>query len=106
MLRARRWWSLYRHIYWRMKDLITGGTGSLGNALVKSWLKRDDVERIVVFSRDELKQAQMREKFHDKRLEFRLGDVRDISRLKLAFWGIHTVIHAAALKRVDATAWD
>jgi UDP-N-acetylglucosamine 4,6-dehydratase len=89
-----------------MRALITGGTGSLGNALVKSWLKRGDVERLVVFSRDELKQAQMREKFPDPRLDFRLGDVRDSTRLKLAFHGIDTVIHAAALKRVDATAGD
>lgn len=89
-----------------MRALITGGTGSLGNALVKSWLQRDDVERLVVLSRDELKQAQMRERFPDPRLLFFLGDVRDISRLKLAFYGIDTVIHAAALKRVDATAGD
>jgi UDP-N-acetylglucosamine 4,6-dehydratase len=89
-----------------MRALITGGTGSLGNTLVKSWLKRDDMERLIVFSRDELKQAQMREKFPDPRLDFRLGDVRDSTRLKLAFHGIDTVIHAAALKRVDATAGD
>jgi len=78
----------------------------LGNALVKSWLKRDDVERLVVFSRDELKQSQMREKFTDNRLRFMLGDVREQSRLKMAMYGIDTVIHAAALKRVDATAGD
>ena len=89
-----------------MRALITGGTGSLGNALVRAWLQRDDVERLVVLSRDELKQAQMRERFPDPRLLFFLGDVRDISRLKLAFYGIDTVIHAAALKRVDATASD
>jgi UDP-N-acetylglucosamine 4,6-dehydratase len=92
-----------------MRALITGGTGSLGNALVKSWLKRDEgkyVERLIVFSRDELKQSQMRERFPDPRLDFRLGDVRDSTRLKLAFHGIDTVIHAAALKRVDATAGD
>jgi UDP-N-acetylglucosamine 4,6-dehydratase len=89
-----------------LKALITGGTGSLGNALVKAWLKRDDVERLIVFSRDELKQAQMRERFPDKRLDFRLGDVRSLTRLRLALHGIDTVIHAAALKRVDATAND
>lgn len=90
----------------RMRVLITGGTGSLGQALVKAWLPRADVEYIAVYSRDELKQAQMRERFPDAKLNFRLGDVRDISRLKLAFYGIDTVIHAAALKRVDATAND
>lgn len=89
-----------------MRVLITGGTGSLGQALVKAWLPREDVEYIAVYSRDELKQAQMRERFSDAKLNFRLGDVRDLSRLKLAFYGIDTVIHAAALKRVDATAND
>jgi len=89
-----------------VRVLITGGTGSLGHALVSAWLQNDAVERVVVFSRDELKQAQMRELFPDPRLDFRLGDVRDISRLKLAFYGMDTVIHAAALKRVDATAND
>ena len=89
-----------------MRALITGGTGSLGNALVRAWLQRDDVERLVVLSRDELKQAQMRERFPDPRLLFFLGDVRDISRLKLAFYGVDTIVHAAALKRVDATAND
>lgn len=89
-----------------MRVLITGGTGSLGQALVKAWLPRADVEYIAVYSRDELKQAQMRERFPDPKLNFRLGDVRDIARLKLAFYGIDTVIHAAALKRVDATAND
>jgi UDP-N-acetylglucosamine 4,6-dehydratase len=64
------------------------------------------MERLVVLSRDELKQAQMRERFPDPRLLFFLGDVRDLSRLMLAFYGIDTVIHAAALKRVDATAND
>lgn len=89
-----------------MRVLITGGTGSLGQALVKAWLPRTDVEYIAVYSRDELKQAEMRDRFPDKKLNFRLGDVRDIARLKLAFYGIDTVIHAAALKRVDATAND
>ena len=89
-----------------VRALISGGTGSLGHALVRAWLQRDDVERLVVLSRDELKQAQMRERFPDSRLLFFLGDVRDISRLKLAFYGIDTIIHAAALKRVDATASD
>src|ERR1051326_5878837 len=89
-----------------MRALITGGTGSLGNSLVKSWLRRDDVERLIVFSRDELKQSQMRERFPDPRLDFRLGDVRDLSRLELAMWEMDVVIHAAALKRVDATAGD
>jgi UDP-N-acetylglucosamine 4,6-dehydratase len=64
------------------------------------------VERLVVLSRDEKKQADMRALFPDPRLIFMLGDVRDISRLKLAFYDVDTVVHAAALKRVDATAND
>jgi UDP-N-acetylglucosamine 4,6-dehydratase len=89
-----------------MRALITGGTGSLGHALVSAWLQRDDLERLVVYSRDEKKQADMRALFPDPRLIFMLGDVRDIARLKLAFYSVDTVIHAAALKRVDATAND
>lgn len=88
-----------------MRLLITGGTGSLGHALVRSFLKDTDW-RLVVFSRDELKQAQMREQFPDPRLDFRLGDVRDRDRLKRAFHGVDAIVHAAALKRVDAVAGD
>lgn len=69
-------------------------------------LPRPDVERLVVLSRDELKQAEMRARFPDPKLNFMLGDVRDLARLKLAFYGVDKVIHAAALKRVDATAND
>ena len=61
---------------------------------------------LIVFSRDELKQAQMRERFPDPRLDFFLGDVRDLSRLRLAFDRANVVIHAAALKRVDSVAHD
>ncbi len=90
-----------------MKLLITGGTGSLGHALVPYYLKRTDTERIIVFSRDELKQAHMREEFPDPRVEFFLGDVRDRRRLELAFGsGVDTIIHAAALKRIDSVAHD
>lgn len=88
-----------------MRLLITGGTGSLGHALVKAFLAETDWQ-LVVFSRDELKQAHMRERFPDPRLDFRLGDVRDERRLKVALWGVDAVVHAAALKRVDAVAGD
>src|SRR5574342_127185 len=88
-----------------MRLLITGGTGSLGHALVRYFLKETDW-RLVVFSRDELKQATMHALIDDPRVDFRLGDVRDLGRLKLAFHGIDAVIHAAALKRVDAVAGD
>jgi UDP-N-acetylglucosamine 4,6-dehydratase len=88
-----------------MRVLITGGTGSLGHALVRHFLKETDW-RLVVLSRDELKQARMREVIPEPRLDFRLGDVRDIERLNLAFYGVDVVIHTAALKRVDAVAGD
>ena len=77
--------------------LITGGTGSLGKSLVKHLLTESNVRRIAVFSRDELKQQQMRSQFgDDPRLRWFLGDVRDLDRLKRAFHGVDFVIHAAA----------
>ena len=85
--------------------LITGGTGSLGNALTAKLL-RWGVPRIVIFSRDELKQSEMFDRFSDSRLRFFLGDVRDRVRLMRAFYGITTVIHAAALKRVEAAEYN
>lgn len=88
-----------------MRLLITGGTGSLGHALTRYVLEHTDW-RVVVLSRDELKQARMRETIPDPRLDFRLGDVRDVGRLKLAFHGVDMVVHAAALKRVDAVAGE
>ena len=89
-----------------MRILITGGTGSLGHALVDHYLKNTD-HRLIVLSRDELKQAQMREEFPDGRLDFFLGDVRDLQRLELAFEAhIDVVLHAAALKRIDSVCND
>lgn len=90
-----------------MRILISGGTGSLGHALVRHYLTSSKDTQIVVLSRDELKQSVMRETFPDARLDFFLGDVRDLQRLELAFRaGIDTVIHAAALKRVDSVCHD
>ena len=89
-----------------MKVCITGGTGTLGQALTRRLLKTD-CERIVILSRDEAKQAMMALDIGlDPRLRFFLGDVRDCARLRDAFWGIDVVIHAAALKRVDAVAYN
>lgn len=83
--------------------LITGGTGTLGQALVRELMRRD-VARICIFSRDELKQFEMREQITDpfKRLRWFLGDVRDADALHRAFNGIEYVIHAAAMKQVEA----
>ena len=87
-----------------MRIAITGGTGSLGQALVRRLLK-DGAERIVVFSRDEVKQARMAEELGDSPpMRWMLGDVRDRDRLEAALWGCEVVIAAAALKRVDAVS--
>lgn len=87
--------------------LITGGTGFLGRALVKELLQRG-TERICIFSRDEAKQAAMRAQIQDPdaRLHFFIGDVRDRQRLTRAMHGVQTVIHAAALKRVEVGEYN
>lgn len=87
------------------KILITGGTGSLGTALTKKLLKTD-VDTIRIFSRDELKQTEMRTKIVDDRLRFLIGDVRDKERLSRALEGINIVIHAAALKHVPVAEYN
>ena len=87
--------------------LITGGTGSLGQSLVEYLLKETEVRRIAIFSRDELKQHNMRIKFQNNpRLRWFLGDVRDLDRLNRAFHGVDFVIHAAALKQVDTGEYN
>ena len=87
--------------------LITGGTGSLGKSLVEYFLNETKVRRIAVFSRDELKQHNMRQHFQDDpRLRWFLGDVRDIQRLKQALHKVDYVIHAAALKQVDTGEYN
>ena len=90
--------------------LITGGTGSFGNAFLKEILKRyPKLRRIVIFSRDELKQWEMQQKFPSKEypnLRFFLGDIRDLGRLKIALYDIDFVIHAAALKQVPAAEYN
>ena len=87
--------------------LITGGTGSLGKSLVEYFLKETKVRRIVVFSRDELKQQQFRDYLqNDERLRWFIGDIRDLERLKRAFHGVDYVIHAAALKQVDTGEYN
>ncbi len=85
--------------------LITGGTGSLGKALISRLLKTK-VRRIAVFSRDELKQHTLRQEFNDERLRWFIGDIRDRDRLIRAFHGVDFVIHAAALKQVDTGEYN
>ena len=87
--------------------LITGGTGSLGKALVKELLENSKVRRIAVFSRDELKQHNFRNEIgDDSRLRWFIGDIRDIERLKRALHNVDFVIHAAALKQVDTGEYN
>lgn len=86
--------------------LLTGGTGSFGQKCVRALLKTPGVERIAVYSRDELKQFEMAQKFQDPRLRFFIGDVRDLTRLTDALKGMDTVIHAAALKQVPTAEYN
>lgn len=90
--------------------LITGGTGSFGKAFVRHVLKNfPDIKRLVVFSRDELKQFEMAQEFSPERypaLRYFIGDIRDRNRLKRALHGIDTVVHAAALKQVPAAEYN
>lgn len=87
--------------------LVTGGTGSFGQAFIGTLLNEHDPARVVVFSRDELKQYDMRTSFgDDQRLRFFLGDIRDRERLALALRGVDYVVHAAALKQVDTAEYN
>jgi len=91
----------------RASVLITGGTGSLGKSLVSYLLNETKVRRIAIFSRDELKQHDLRIHFKDDpRLRWFLGDVRDLERLKRALHGVDFVIHTAALKQVDTGEYN
>jgi len=87
------------------KILITGGTGSLGQALTKRLLQKD-VDTIRIFSRNESSQIQMESKFNDNRLRFLLGDIRDKERLIIAMEDIDIVFHAAALKHVPKIEYN
>jgi len=87
------------------KILITGGTGSLGQALTKKLLSLN-VDTIRIFSRNEHKQIDMESKFNDKRLRFLLGDIRDLDRLTRAVEDIDIVFHAAALKHVPKIEYN
>lgn len=87
------------------KILVTGGTGTLGHAIVTELLKTD-VESIRVFSRNEYNQWQMSQEIKDKRVRYLIGDVRDKDRLMRAMKGIDSVIHTAALKHVDICEYN
>lgn len=88
--------------------LVTGGTGSFGRRFVQTVLETCHPRRLVVFSRDELKQheMQMEQGFDDPRLRFFIGDIRDPGRLRRALTGVDVVVHAAALKQVPACEYN
>lgn len=87
--------------------LVTGGTGSFGRAFIRALLDNIGPRRVVVFSRDELKQYEMKAEFgEDRRLRWFLGDVRDLDRLRRAMHGVDFVVHAAALKQVDTAEYN
>ena len=89
--------------------IITGGSGSLGNALIKKIIKISKPKRLIIFSRDELKQSEMKKKFPEKKYSFIryfLGDVRDKNRLLEEFREVDVVIHAAALKQVPSGEYN
>ena len=89
--------------------LITGGTGSFGNLFVEIVLKKFKPKRLIIFSRDELKQSVMNQKFPKEKykcMRYFIGDVRDQARLKLAMQDVDYVVHAAALKQVDVAEYN
>ena len=87
--------------------LITGGTGSFGKQFVKTILEETGVRRVAIFSRDELKQYEMQQRYpNERRLRFFIGDVRDRERVQRAFFEVDVVIHAAALKQVPAAEYN
>ena len=91
----------------RSSILVTGGTGSFGKAFLRYVLDNEDPRRVVVFSRDELKQHEVRRQFDDDpRLRWFIGDIRDRQRLERAMHGVDYVVHAAALKQVDTAEYN
>ena len=86
--------------------LVTGGTGSFGRKFTEIALREHRPNKIIIFSRDELKQHQMAQEFQDDSLRYFIGDVRDKDRLYRAFRGVDLVIHAAALKQVPACEYN
>ena len=92
--------------------LITGGTGSFGYVATKILLKNFSLKKIIIFSRDEFKQSEMKKFFEDKfkkefhKLRFFIGDVRDYDRLNYASRDVDYIVHAAAMKQVDTSEYN
>jgi len=86
--------------------LITGGTGSFGKQFVHTVLKKYNIKKIIIYSRDELKQFEMAQKYNEENMRYFIGDVRDFPRLRKAMSGVDYVIHAAALKHVPIAEYN
>lgn len=87
--------------------LVTGGTGTFGRAFIRRVLQIPEVKKLIVFSRDELKQSELQALYpNEPRLRYFLGDIRSRERLSRAFSGVDIVVHAAALKQVPATEYN
>jgi UDP-N-acetylglucosamine 4,6-dehydratase/5-epimerase len=86
--------------------LITGGTGSFGRKFIAEVFKRHSPRKVVVYSRDELKQSELQEQFDLPNLRFLIGDVRERDRLSIAMKGVDFVVHAAALKQVPSSEYN
>ncbi|MGB2661605.1 MAG: UDP-N-acetylglucosamine 4,6-dehydratase (inverting) [Candidatus Omnitrophota bacterium] len=86
--------------------LVTGGTGSFGQKFTEIVLKDYNPEKLIIFSRDEMKQYEMRQKFNPKNIRYFIGDVRDTDRLHRAFDGVDVIVHAAALKIVPTAEYN
>jgi len=86
--------------------LVTGGTGSFGKSFVRHLLENKKLKKVIVLSRDELKQYQMRKEIRGDKLRFFIGDVRDLNRLRRAFSKVDVVVHAAALKQVPTLEYN
>jgi FlaA1/EpsC-like NDP-sugar epimerase len=86
--------------------LITGGTGTFGKAFTKHLLKNYSPKKIVIFSRDELKQSDMEKELKNDKLRFSLGDIKNYERCLIAFQNIDIIIHAAALKQIDRIEYN
>ena len=89
--------------------MVTGVTGSFGNAFIRGVLEKFNPKKLIIFSRDELKQSEMMESFPDTKypsMRYFIGDIRDVDRLKIAMREVNYVVHAAALKQVPAAEYN
>ena len=94
------------NVFYDKTILITGGTGSFGQAFARKLLTYHNPKKIIILSRDELKQYEMAQEFTEPEMRFFIGDVRDLNRLMTAFEGVDYVVHAAALKHVPIAEYN